>query len=163
MHEKEIEVNRYSQSYFNTYNDLEHIKTSSYMYSGFDVSMNNLEIPNEFSVFYEYMKSIDNKYNQFIANWYKDKNDGIFKHSDCQKGMIDNYKITILSLYPKNDCNDFRIFSLKSKLNEKEYNIRLDHRLIISMCGTTQNEFIHGINKSLTEVLPSLFTMSTNN
>jgi len=152
MFENEVKVHRYSQSYLNTYNKLEHIKDSSYMYSGYDTSKNNLEIPNEFLVFYEYMVAQDNKYNQMIANWYEDKNDYIAYHSDCQRGMINDSKITILSLYPSNEKDNFRFLSLKSKQSDNEYNIRLDHGLIISMCGTTQNDYRHGITKSTKDV-----------
>lgn len=37
---------------------------------------------------YEYVKKIDERYNQVIVNWYEDENDYIAPHSDCQIGMI---------------------------------------------------------------------------
>lgn len=45
MYEKEVEVNRYSKSYLNTWTDLTPTKTRSYMYSGFDTSTNNDPLP----------------------------------------------------------------------------------------------------------------------
>lgn len=155
----EVEVNRYSQSYLNTFNDLSHTDHSSYMYSGFDTSANNLKIPFEFQVYYEYMLSQDNKYNQMIANWYQDKNDYIAQHSDCQRGMIENAKITILSLYPENCTNNARKLILKSKKTNKEYHIELLHGSLVSMCGTTQSEFTHGIAKCK-ENMPQRISLS---
>ena len=91
-----------------------------------------------------------------IANWYEDKNDYIAPHSDCKKGMIENAKISILSLYPSEDTNNFRTLTLKSKINNKLFEIRLDHGLIVSMCGTTQNDFTHEISKCTNDVSPRI-------
>lgn len=40
------------------------------MYSGYDTSSNKSPLPKPFEPFYKYMKIIDEKYNQVIANWY---------------------------------------------------------------------------------------------
>ena len=156
MYEKEIEVHRYSQSYLHTWTDLSHINHSSYMYSGFDTSTNNIELPELFMPYYEFMKNTDNKYNQVIANWYGNKGDYIAMHSDCQRGMIDDAKISIVSLYPNLETNNFRFLRVKSKNTSDtivdEIIIRLDHGSIITMCGTTQDEYRHGINKSTNNV-----------
>jgi len=66
--------------------------------------------------------------------------------------MINNAKISILSLYPNDDVKNYRTLTIKSKTNNDVYNIRLDHGLIVSMCGTTQNEFTHGIKKCSNDV-----------
>lgn len=70
--------------------------------------------------------------------------------------MIDDYKISILSLYPSDDIKNFRIFTIKSKTSDTCYKIRLDHGMIISMCGTTQNDFRQGISKFETHVAPRI-------
>ena len=42
------------------------------MYSGFDTTKNNDELPEVFRPFYEYMRTKDANYNQAVINWYKD-------------------------------------------------------------------------------------------
>lgn len=73
MFEKEVEVSRYSQSYLNTPTDLSHTVSRSYMYSGYDTSTNNSELPQVMQRFYDYMGGKDSAYNQVIANWYEDQ------------------------------------------------------------------------------------------
>ncbi len=153
MYEKEVEVHRYSKSYLNTLTDLSHTNKSSYMYSGFDTSSNNDELPELFKPYYEFIKNKDNNYNQVIANWYENEFDYISAHADCQKGMIEDSKISIISLYPNVELNNFRFLQIKPKpkLNVKSiadvFNIQLTHGCIITMCGTMQNEFTHEIEK----------------
>lgn len=152
--EKEIEVHRYSKSYLKTPTDLSHLHKSSYMYSGYDTSSNNDDLPEIFQPYYQFFQKENNKYNQMIANWYENEFDYIAHHSDCQKEMIQDSKISILSLYPhSSDTNHFRYFQLKPKIRPKlninsladEFNIRLDHGSIITMCGSTQQHFTHSI------------------
>lgn len=78
--------------------------------------------------------------------------DYIAFHSDCEKGMIENAKVAILSLYPCDEEQNFRFLELiPKKLQTKslfdKYLIRLDHGLIVTMHGTCQKEFRHGIRK----------------
>jgi alkylated DNA repair dioxygenase AlkB len=100
------------------------------------------------------------KENQVIANWYEDKNDYIASHADCQKCMIDDAKISIISLYPNNDITNFRFLEIKPKQTTNSladiFKIRLDHGSIITMCGTTQDEFVHGVSKTNLDVLPRI-------
>jgi alkylated DNA repair dioxygenase AlkB len=119
------------------------------MYSGFDTSENNIDLPELFQPYYNYMKTLDPKYNQVIANWYENNYDYIALHSDCQRGMIDDAKISILSLYGSDDKYRSLKIKPKSKTNslEKEFVINMHHGTIITMCGTTQDEFRHGIMK----------------
>jgi alkylated DNA repair dioxygenase AlkB len=150
MYEKEVEVNRYSKSYLNTPTDLSHTTSKSYMYSGFDVSENNDELPEEFCPFYEYMTAQDSRFNQVIANWYEDDNDYIAQHSDCQKEMICNAKISIISFYK--EINDSRTLIMKPKKNKNDsiadrFEIIMPHGSIVTMCGDTQNNYTHGIDK----------------
>lgn len=69
----------------------------SYMFSG-SKSIPNVQVPDSLLPFFKQIKSIDSKYNQFVVNYYKDGNDYIEPHSDCDKDMVDNYNILILSL-----------------------------------------------------------------
>lgn len=152
MREKETEVFRYSKSYGNTPNDLSHIEKKSYMYSGFDTSKNNDELPDLFSPIFSYMKQLDVNYNQIVVNWY-DENDFIASHSDCTMEMHQNCKISIVSLYPHDDEKNFRFLDVRAKKSSgvvtlaSLFRIRLDHGTIITMCGDCQHEFTHGVRK----------------
>jgi alkylated DNA repair dioxygenase AlkB len=147
--EEEMEVFRYSKSYLNTPTDLSDISKKSYMYSGFDVSKNNDELPEEFNPFYEFIKEMDHKYNQVVANWYEDESDFIAQHSDCKRGMIKNAKISIISFHEKDD--DYRTLIVRPRKgtnsNADIFKINLHHGTIITMHGNTQDEFTHGIDK----------------
>jgi alkylated DNA repair dioxygenase AlkB len=156
MYEKEVEVNRYSKSYLNTWTDLDHTSTRSYMYSGFDTSTNNDPLPENFVDYYKWIKEQDPRYNQVIANWYENKFDYIAPHSDCVKGMIPGAKISIMSFYSNINPNNFRFMELRPKVKTETlvevFKIRLDHGTIITMCGKTQELFVHGIPKSESDV-----------
>lgn len=160
MYEQEVEVNRYSQSYLNTPTNLAHAVSSSYMYSGFDTSNNNIELPEQFNKFYSHMINSDPKYNQVIANWYEGSNDYIAYHADCVKGMIPDAKIAILSLYPDTNPSKTRYLQIKPKNKVSALvdilTIRLDHGQIITMCNKTQDYFVHGILKDDKEVNPRI-------
>lgn len=161
--EKEIKVNRYSQSYLQTPKiDKEYIKNHSYMYSGFNDENNNDDLPNELKSYYDYIKKIDEKYNQVVVNWYENGEDDISFHSDCNYNMIDNAKILIISLYNYNEITNenLRTFIIKPKKNIKSlkdvFEIKLEHGMIITMCGNIQNEFRHGIKKDFNVKLPRI-------
>ena len=156
MYEQETEVYRYSKSYGNTPNDLFHTKKSSYMYSGYDTSQNNEELPDAFSSIYTYMKSTDPRYNQTIVNWYEKEDDFIAFHADCQRCMIPNAKISIVSLYENISENNYRYLVLKNKRDGSNIRIRLDHGTIVSMCGKTQDEFLHAVPKMNHSVCPRI-------
>lgn len=157
MYEQEVKVFRYSQSYLNTPTNLDHVSTRSYMYSGFDTGSNNADLPEQFEPFYEYARSTDPRYNQVIANWYSDSQDYIAPHADCVRGMGLNYKIALLSLYPDSNPINYRYLQIKPKSSNVNFcvdvlNIRLDHGSIITMCGLTQENFTHGIEKTNSNV-----------
>ena len=164
MYLKEVEVNRWQQSYLSTpHYKLDILRSHSYMYSGFDTSNNNIQLPEQFQVYYEYMKLQDEKYNQVVVNWYQDKNDYIAYHADCENGMIPNAEIAMISLYEKNNdiTSNYRIFSMVPK--NKEINCQYDkinivarHGTIITMCGNTQKEFKHSIEKTDNNVIPRI-------
>jgi len=152
---KEIDAYRYSQSYLNTPIIIPSVISGedSYMYSGFDTTNNNLELPEVFQPYYNYMKNIDVKYNQVVANWYEDGKDYIAFHSDNQYNMISNPKVSIISFYSNDECNpdNFRNFCIKPKPSiesiENIYKIRMDHGTIITMHGNALDEYKHGIKK----------------
>jgi alkylated DNA repair dioxygenase AlkB len=132
-----------------------HVKTHSYMYSGYDDSKNNYMLPDLFEPYLQYMKSTDKLYNQVICNWYEDENDYIAPHSDCTRNMINNHKIALISLYKNKDPMNARVLDIipknhtldDSKSLFDKISIHMYHGTIITMCGTTQNDFMHGIAK----------------
>lgn len=85
------------------------------MYSGFNTEHNNDELPEEFVPFYEAIRRKDEKYNQVVANWYQDHNDYIAAHSDCQKGMIENASVCLVSLYGTEDPELYRYLEVIPK------------------------------------------------
>ena len=124
------------------------------MYSGYNTEHNNDDLPEEFVPFYEA------NYNQVVANWYQDQNDYIAAHSDCQRGMIDNASVCLVSLYETDNPKLYRYLEVTPKNGThslcRRFIIRLDHGSIITMHGTTQDEFKHGIKKAQKTVCPRL-------
>ena len=79
-------------------------------------------------------------------------NDYIAQHSDYQKEMINNAKISIISLYEKDDEEDYRTMNITAKKSSLTnisdvFEINMYNGMILTMCGTTQDEFTHGIYK----------------
>lgn len=103
---------------------------------------------------------MDKRYNQVIANWYENKDDYIAFHSDCQRGMIDNASVCLVSLYSSSDPDGFRYLEFNPKATtkslERKFVIRLDHGSVLIMHGTTQEDYRHGIRKSEEPVAPRL-------
>lgn len=161
---KENAVYRYSQSYLQTppIDDNYINKQHSYMYSGYDTEDNNNALPTEFEPYYNHMKSLDSKYNQVIANWYEDKDDYIAYHSDCVYNMIPNAKISLLSFYDCDKINEdnIRRLIIKPKPSTKSlydnFEIILKHGMIITLEGTTNAEYRHGIKKEPIYKLPRI-------
>ena len=159
--EKEIKVNRYSQSYLQTPKiDREEIKFYSYMYSGFNYI--NHDLHNEFKPYYNFINKIDENYNKVAVNWFENGEDNISFHSDCNDNMIENAKILIISLYNYNEITNeyLRTFIIKPKPNvkslKKVFEIKLEHGMILTMCGNIQDEFRHGIKKDFNVKLPRI-------
>lgn len=161
MYQKEVEVNRWQQSYLNTPKyEPDVLERQSYMYSGYDVSNNNHPLPKQFQIYYDYIKSIDEKYNQVVVNWYQNENDYIAYHSDCEIDMMPNARIIIISLYETEtvDHDKYRVFSVIPKNGEvnsiyKKINIRLYPGIMITMGGDFQKKFKHGIEPAEEESL----------
>ena len=148
MFNTEIDTCRYQQSYLHTPEINEkYIKKHSYMYSGFDISKNNTDLPEIFKPYYEFMKAKDDKYNQAIVNWYEDNNDYIAEHADCTRKMLPNGKISIIT-FNKNVYESRILKVIPKKGTQSLFDqllINLHHGLILTMHGTCQDEFKHGI------------------
>ena len=154
-YEEEVLTNRWSKSYLKTpsINEVD-IKNRTYMYSGLDDSQNNNELPSIFQPIYEYIKSIDSNYNQCTINWYQDENDMIPMHSDCQRCMIENGKIAIITLYP--DCNEDNIRQMRIKSNDDNLRVNLNNGSILVFGPGCQNHYKHGISRSITSKSPRI-------
>lgn len=65
--------------------------------------------------------------------------------------MIENASVSIVSLYEREDENGYRYMEIKPKTGTKALStkvvVRLDHGSILTMHGTTQDEFKHGVRK----------------
>jgi alkylated DNA repair dioxygenase AlkB len=154
-HDAEIDSPRWHRSYLYQPERELHAK-ATYMYSGID-RFDDLALPLPFQKYLDFLneKETTGKYNQVIANWYTDGEDFIAPHSDCQKGMLPDADIAILTL-----CEDEKMprelkITAKNLKNEKNDNlydhvkIKLKHGSIITMYGETQNKFRHGVPKAL--------------
>ena len=149
---RETESPRWHEAYLKTPAWNPSLETS-YMFSGIEKakSPNRNDLPEMFRPFYEHMNTLG-RYNQVVANWYKDGNDFIAFHSDYSYGMPKDTDVAILSLYPSDA--DYRIFSIRAKQNEtasdavfNRIDIKVRHGSILFMHGDTQDKFRHGIPK----------------
>ncbi len=153
MYNKEVESPRWHRSYLHQ-PEIEPNKKGSYMYSGLE-KFEDLRLPAPFQKFLTFLneKELEFKYNQVIANWYRNGKDYIAPHSDCQKEMLANTGIAIVTLcedekYPR----ELRIIpkNLKNEKNDTLYSqvkIKLKHGCIVTMHGDTQTKFRHSIPK----------------
>lgn len=145
----EEKCKRYFKSYLKT-PEFDTSVCKSYMFSGHDNSEIERELPNIFLPYYDYMKSIDNKYNQVVVNYYDCGSDHIPSHRDWTNGMVDDYKISIITLNDtKNTVNRKFNIEINEDVNfESEYenlDIELYNGLIVTMGGEFQERFRHGI------------------
>jgi alkylated DNA repair dioxygenase AlkB len=149
---RETESPRWHAAYLNTPTWNPSLETS-YMFSGIDKakSPTRIELPEMFRPFYDHMNTLG-KYNQVVANWYKDGSDFIAFHSDYSYGTPKDTDVAILSLYSSDE--DYRIFSIRAKQNEtlpdavfNRIDIKVHHGSILFMHGDTQEKFRHGVPK----------------
>lgn len=127
----------------------------SYMYSGIE-QYEDLNLPLPFQKFLDFLnEKEEHPFNQVIVNWYANGKDHIAPHSDCEKGIIPNAGIKIITL-----CEDEKLprelritpKKLKDDLNDNLYTqvkIRMEHGCIITMGGEIQKRFKHRIPKSI--------------
>jgi alkylated DNA repair dioxygenase AlkB len=145
------QVFRWQQSYMNTPKCTpELISRLSYMYSGLDDSNNNNELPEIFKPYYEYAKSVDKKYNQAVICWYNDQDDYISYHSDCEKDMINMYKVMIITLNePILNNNRTMNFTNKNNSSIIYEQIELINGSVLEIPHNVNKQFNHGIPKSI--------------
>lgn len=74
-----------------------------------------LSIVHIYVPFYAAIRRKDERYNQVVANWYQDQNDYIAAHSDCQKGMIENASVCLVSLYGTEEPELYRYLEITPK------------------------------------------------
>ena len=151
----EINCFRWHKSYLNT-PSFNKNSYKSYMFSGWDTSSNNENVPNTFIPFYDFIKNVDQRYNQMVINWYENSDDYIPLHSDCEYSMIDNHDITILNLNKSDNdelCRTLTIIPKETTTDyiSDKYEIKLTHGMIICMGGNMQNEFSHGVDKCVND------------
>lgn len=129
--------------------------SKSYMFSGNKQNKIESKLPTVLSPLYDYIKTVDNKYNNMIINYYKDSESYIPMHSDCCDYMINGANIGILSIYSNLDSNNIRKLTVtaKNSLNKniinKNFNINLHNGLFIVMGEKFQENFRHGIIKEI--------------
>ena len=131
--------------------------SKSYMFSGNKQNEIESKLPDVLYPLYEYVKNIDNNYNNMIVNYYKDFNSYIPMHSDCCDSMIQDANIGLLSIYSNLDSNldsnNIRKLTVKSKnslnnnLKNNNFTINLHNGLFVIMGGKFQEYFRHGIMK----------------
>ena len=150
----DCKVFRWQRSYLNTpdYDSSdEYFKTHYFIYSGLDTSKNNDELPNMFVPFYEHIKRQDNRYNQVVINWY-DSDDYIAFHRDCQRKLLKDVPIIVLTL-TEEPCREFEIIPYEDnsdmiKSNFDNVKIIAKNGLLLKMCGEFQTEFRHGVKQN---------------
>lgn len=154
IYQKQVTSHRYHQSYLNTPKCYIDKVPTSYMFSGFNESNNQQDLPDAFQPFYQYMvNSKDSRYNQVVANWYQNGNDYIAQHSDCEIGMIENAVVSIMNFNASLEKSHCRILKIKPKaedINESIYHevhLLLRHACMVTMGGKFQQKFKHGVPK----------------
>ena len=128
----------------------------SYMYSGFE-EYEDLNLPIPFQKFLDFLNEKEENYpfNQVIVNWYANGKDHIAPHSDCEKGIIPDAGIKIITLCEdEKQPRELRITpkKLKDDINDNLYaqvKIQIKHGCIITMGGEIQKKFKHRIPKAI--------------
>ncbi len=151
---EECESPRWHRSYL--YQPERSNQKSSYMYSGIERFI-DLSLPSPFQYFLDFLnkKELVNKYNQVIVNWYANGKDYIAPHSDCEKGMVPNTGIAIITLSENETFPRELVITpkrLKNEINDNLYSrvkIKLKQGCIVTMHGETQKYFRHGVPKAL--------------
>lgn len=74
--------------------------------------------------------------------------------------MIHNADISLLSLYPNLNDRNARELHVTPKQGTvsvfDKFVVMLSHGCVVTMCGTTQNEYTHGIPKAQQQVTPRI-------
>ena len=164
----ELEVPRYQRSFLGTprissflntgQRDTNYKYFASYMFSGEDDSKNNENLPEIFQPYYDYVISnFSPDFNQVSINFYKDGNDYIAFHRDCELKMKGEKQILLLTFNEADDIRHltFRLHkTLELPQNEffkDEIDIPLEHGSMLLFGSNVQKYFKHGIKKSETK------------
>lgn len=101
------------------------------------VEISYTDLPSEFDRFLEFARTVDERFNQVIVNWYQDGSDYIAQHRDCPYGLVEDSPIMIINLCEDSDFE--RVFKV-----ENEY-IPLENGTCIILKGN----YLHGVPKNL--------------
>ena len=135
---------RWHKSFLHTPTWNEEYAHGSYMFGSKKSDISG-DLPSLFMPFLDYLNDhSEHKYNQVVINWYADGADYTPQHADCEKGMLDNANIAVLTLGDSE--RDFRIRN-KPREPFTETSISCSHGTIIKMCGAFQKNLRHGIPK----------------
>lgn len=139
---KDEQCHRYHKSYLKT-PDFDKTVNKSYMFSGENREEIEEELPKVFKPFLDFMQKKDMKYNQVVINWYEKENDYMPMHSDWTDGMVNDHKISTLTLAENDDNN--RKFVVLSKEGGTKRTVNLVHGEILTMHDGFQKLFRHGV------------------
>jgi len=98
------------------------------------IEISYTDLPVEFDQFLEFARSIDERFNQVIVNWYDGGLDYIAPHKDCPHGLIENAPIMMINLCESDD----RVFMVQHKF------IPLENGTYIIM----RENYTHGVPKN---------------
>lgn len=133
LHGKKVEIPR-RQALFDE---------STYYFSGETVHPRKLEHPILIDILQKVSQIEPNyKYNGVFVNWYRNGNDCINYHSDCEKDLIQGAPIFSLSFGQK------RNFKIKNIKNGMTLDFELNDGMLLIMGGDMQKEFQHSVPRS---------------
>jgi alkylated DNA repair dioxygenase AlkB len=179
----EIETKRWHKSYGNTPHRNPELK-ASYMFAGKGVSDADIkqEWPKVFAPMIDHIEADDGGkgvaakqplYNQVVLNWYKDGEDHLPLHSDCELGMVKDATVATISInepssatvttstdvtlvtpelllrqldfFPKGEIlnSDQTLYSKVSVLQR--------HGVVVTMHGKANSKFHHGVPKAMVD------------
>jgi len=146
---EEIETYRWSRSYMNTpVMDASHVECNTYMFSGFDQGHNREDLPELFQPIYKEIKDLDSRYNQCVINWYRDEQDMIAMHSDCERQMVPDYNIAIVSLYPSvEESRELKVKPKGDNNNSRQITIPLYNGTVVIIDSQCNKNYVHGISR----------------
>ncbi len=141
-------IDRWFKSYLNTPEYPLSNVNKSYMFSGKNKDELEMGLPRLLFPYMDYFTKKDKRYNQVVVNYYENENDSIDYHRDWTYGMAIDYEISILNLNVRyNRYTKLRMFKIQNIKSGEEFSIELQNGLIITMGGTFQDNFRHGIPK----------------
>lgn len=86
-------------------------------------------------------KQFEVPFNAVLVNWYRDGNDSVGWHADDEAELGLNPVIASISL------GDDRLFKIKDRLNNKNFELTLQSGSCLLMSGNSQSQFQHCLPK----------------